>query len=184
MASSRLSLTTGGTHGKTSTSRHGTGCAGAGAGHRGHDFGRTALRTGGAAACNAGRYAGGHSCSARGRTSYRGQATGALATKTDRAERVAPELGWATSSLNKCRRRARVLGALGKALRGGWHAGCFAAARRSGPKARSSRGGLSGVSDAGAPRLAQGSPRHPTPQKRPIGAGAMEKNSPKRWQRC
>lgn len=184
MACSQSSQTAGGMHGKTTTNRHGTGCAGSVAGYRGRNLGGSALRAGGAAAGNARRHAGGHGCCTRRRSRYCRQATSSLAAQADRAQRGAAEVGWSPPIFDERRRRARLLGALGKAVRRGWCAGCFAAARRAGPKARATRGCVGGISHAGTARVAQSGPGHPTPQERPTGAGGMEKNFPKRWQPC
>ena len=96
----------------------------------------------------------------------------------------AAEVGRPTPGFDERRRGAQVLGSVGEAVRRGWHAGCRAAACCACPRARASCGRFSGVSHAGAPRLAQSSPRHAASQERPPCAGGMEKNLPKHWQPC
>ena len=184
MACSQSSQAAGGVHGKTSTGGHGAGCAGAGAGHRGHSVGRPALRAGRAAAGNVRRHAGGHGCCARRRASYCGQTSSSFAPQAGKANRGAAEVGWPTPCVDERRRGAQILGTVGEAHRRGWRAGCLAPACCAGPRAWATCGGFGGVSHAGAPRLAQGRPRHPTPQERSPCAGGMEKNSPKHWQPC
>ncbi len=176
--------TTGEVHGAASIDRHGIGRSSAILGYRGHDPGRTAMRPGGVVAGDAQCDAGGHRCGVRHWASDGAQTAGASAAHGGQAGRAAAAVGRSTSSCNERGTRARVLGALGKAVRRGQRSSGCADSRCVGAGARPRSGRLCGVSIAGAPRLAQGGPRHSAPQERSCGAGGVEKNSPNHWRPC
>ena len=184
MACSGSSMTAGERHGETATGGHGIGGASAGACVGGPDGGRTALRAGGVAAGAVGFHAGAN----RGRAGYwprhRGQIPGPFAQASGAAFPAGAEMGWAAAGRDEHRTGAQFPAALGQGVGRRRHAGGVAAARRVGPETRAARDSLGGVSHAGAPRLAKGGSRYPTPQERPRGAGGVEKNSPRRWQPC
>src|SRR6202521_4248341 len=178
MACSVLSQTTGEMHGKTSTDRHGVGCAGASAGHRSGNSGRPALCAGGAAARIARRHPGGDGCCAGRGASHRRQTPGSAAPQGGKACGGAAELGRPTPRVHEYRTRARISRAMDQAGRRGWRAGCLTIACCTGPGARAPCSCFSGVSHADAPWLAQGRPGHSASQERPSRAGGMEKNLP------
>lgn len=181
MACSSLSLATGADHGEAAIGGHECRRACQGAGNSGSERRGSAPRASGAVAraarCNAGANRsrlGRRPCHRRPIPSQ-----GASAALASRGTEAA--VGWSPPSGHEPGGGAGVSPTLGRVV-GRWqHVGRRSASCGACAAAGPTCDAFGCVSAACAPRLAQGGARHPTPQERSSGAGAVEKNSPGCW---
>ena len=125
------------------------------------------------------RYAGGNRGSAWSGSRQCAAAASPVSTAESSGKIGAKELGWTSTRSIDAGARGGVFGAVDQASQGREDTGRLLASRRLCAKPRPTGGGHRGVSDVGAPWLAQGRAGHPAPKGRPEGTAGLEKKLPK-----